>query len=96
MANKDEVFNKILDLTNLMIVDYNLTFEETDEKYDGTKLALMLTGTTGDARVYSGVKASLGKEIDIKNSKISLYVKLDTNVYKNRVSIQYSKDDGAK
>ena len=91
LVNKDEVVGVTLDLTSSIIEKYNYeAIRNSEELYEGTTSGKLLIGdVSSDKRVYSGIGAPLGKQIDIKGATISFFVKLDSNVYKNRISVAF-------
>lgn len=47
----------------------------------------LLIGDVDASKVYSGASASLEKQYDFKDAKISFYAKMDANIYKERITV---------
>ena len=88
VAEKDEVAGVTIDATNLLKEDYNIeAIRDSEELYEGTTNAKLLIGDVDEGKVYSGASASLEKQYDLKDAKISFYAKMDANIYKERITI---------
>ncbi len=88
VAEKDEVAGVTIDATNLLKEDYNIeAIRDSEELYEGTTNAKLLIGDVDEGKVYSGASASLEKQYDLKDAKISFYAKMDANIYKERITV---------
>lgn len=88
IANSDEVVGAKVDITNTIKEDYNFELiSDATDLLEGMNNGKLLIGDVDSGRVYSGVHGKLDKEYDLRNAEISFFVKLEENVYKDRITV---------
>ena len=87
VADKDEVGINYKNITSSIEMLYNGDVEETDDLLEGIKEGKKIIGVLEDSTVYTGFKASLGREYNLKNETISFYVSTVSNVRRDRVTL---------